>query len=112
MVEYGLLDVREIEPVTMTEADSSIQQVIQLLQDQGLNAGYRHSGGCNFGIMVWLPDGRFLLWGAVDGIWAYDHLEADNDYIASGFTDIPESGFDSQVLAESIQNSVKALAPS
>jgi hypothetical protein len=100
-----------MEPVAMTESNPSIKQVIQLLKDRGLNAEYWHSGGGNFGIMVWLPDDKSLLWGAVDGIWAYDHMEADNDYIASGFTDIPESGFDPQILAESIHSSVKAVAP-
>jgi hypothetical protein len=60
--------------------------------------------------MVWLPDGRSLLWGDSDGTWAYDYLEADNDHICSGVTELPGQGFDPLELAQAIADSVKAFA--
>ena len=88
----------------------AISEVLQILKIFEVNAEYWHSGGGIFGIMVWLPDGKSLFWGAVDGVWAYDYMEADNDYISSGVTDFPEHGFAPSSLAQAIVDSVKALS--
>ncbi|MEP0923399.1 hypothetical protein [Leptolyngbya sp. ST-U4] len=95
--------------MSSNDVNPSVSKVLEILREQGLSAEYWHSGGGNFGIMVWLPDDRSLLWGSVDGQWAYDYLAADNDYISSGLTELPEQGFNPSLLAQAIVEAVHAF---
>ncbi|MBD1862333.1 MULTISPECIES: hypothetical protein [Trichocoleus] len=90
--------------------NNSITKVIDTLRGRDINAQYWHSGGGIFGIMIWLPDGKSIFWGAPDGTWCYDYNAADGDHISSGFTDIPCERFDPLVLSQAITGSVQVAS--
>lgn len=91
------------------ELNLCLTSVVNKLKASGVEAECWHAGGGIYGVMVWLKDGKSLLWAPVDGKWSYELDEADGGLITGGVSNLDESNFDKNLLVEEIFKGINAF---